>query len=48
MKTGYAKKLQLSCVTKYLKVEFHYGEAENGNARRTTLTGLGTDCRGLM
>ena len=27
---GYAKKLQLPYVTKYLKVEFHSGEAENG------------------
>ena len=40
-KEGNAKKLQLLCVTKYLKVEFHYGEAENCNAKRTTLTGLG-------
>ena len=54
-KEGYAKKLQLLCVnfTKYLKVEFHSGEADNSNARRTTLTVLvyiisATDCRGLM
>ena len=29
-KERYAKKFQILCATKHLKVEFHSGEAENG------------------
>ena len=32
-KEGNAKKLQLLCVTKYLKVEFNYSESENGKCK---------------
>ena len=32
-KEGYAKKFQILRVTKYLKVEFHSGEAENGKCK---------------
>ena len=32
-KEGYARKFQILCATKHLKVEFHSSEAENGKRK---------------